>query len=260
MHSFIGLVKKDLKLARFGYVIWLIGTFLTLLGSYFLAVKVQLPLVVAIFYIMLVVLHIPLGALIIVSLLNIEGKTQLWLYNPQGSAKLLFGKLLAMAIYLVSSQLLFVLYGWILFKWLEMKEAMHGLIELIPWKESFILYALIFGAAVTLALWIIFLWTIYHSLGRIAWLSRLRWLVVVLIIVVYNVISALLEKVQLIHDFIHQWAFKIQFATSLHYEHGEWSVIYSEQELPIISMIISIVIMSAMFYISSYLLNKKVEV
>ena len=111
MNAFIGLVKKDMLISRFWYSTWLIFLSLLMVAGSVFANKLNEPDLVLPILVTLMPLHVFFMPIMMYSLLRTEGKTQLWLYNPQSSVKLLLAKCKAALIFQIISQVLVMSYG-----------------------------------------------------------------------------------------------------------------------------------------------------
>lgn len=261
MKAFIGLVNKDMLLARFGYIVWLVGGTLLLLGAYVLALRTDKELIVTPFIFMVLILHVPFGPLMMLSLLRIEGRTQLWLYNPQGSVKLLLAKMTATALFLVLSQLLFNAQTFIFVKWLKAKGISNEIVTLFAPEDLLLINSIFFAVAMYLATWIIFLWVIYHSLGKFPALRSWRWLAVILILIAINSIEAMAYRIESVSNFFSKYVLKFSIATEFHYDKiAGWTVVQNDLGIPILPLIAYVVLALTLFYIACVLLDKKVEV
>ena len=116
MNSLVGLVKKDLLISRFLFIVWFAINILFMIGSFFLSKYMHEPMVPIGIFIMLLVLNTMLIPVLVSASLRVEGKTQLWLYNPQSSTKLLLSKIITAVSYQVISLILLFVYGYIVFK------------------------------------------------------------------------------------------------------------------------------------------------
>ncbi|MFJ7728705.1 hypothetical protein ACIQXV_21540 [Neobacillus sp. NPDC097160] len=261
MDALIGLLKKDLTLMRFWYIVWLVFTALSMGGGYILSNWIAEPSVIVPIFVMLAGIHIFLMPIIILQTLRIEGKTQIWLYNPQSSQKLLFSKISAAFLLQIISQCLLSLYGVFVTSIL----VKHGLIgsfrEFLPIKQGLFFHGGMLSISIYISLWVIFLWTVYHSLGKYPKVKNFRWLVVLLVWGSYNVFEALLVKLQVLPQELFTFGINLQVAPSMNYDlQNGWEIKYMSASLPIIPIILYTILTIILFFIASRLLDKKVEV
>lgn len=263
MRAFIGLVKKDMLLARLGCILWLIGVVLMLLSGYISAVRTGEPLIVIPFLFATAFAHIIFAPIAMLSLLRIEGKTQLWLYNPQGSMKLLLAKSTTVVIYQIISQVLTTIGAFAIVKWLGENNVRAELIDLFTFKNFFLLNTAFFAVALYLSIWIAFLWVVYHSLSKYPVIRKLRWLVIILIVLTSNVIETLFVRVDALRNNILRWEVKLTSISSIQYDETRgWEAITNPIDigLPVLPVMMYSVLALILFYTASVLLDKKVEV
>ncbi|MFD4931154.1 hypothetical protein ACFWMS_19940 [Peribacillus butanolivorans] len=179
MNSFKGLMKKEWLIGK-NALLWLLVVqgglvFISFLASRYFEVA-------GLFY-MCTWLIMIMQPFIMVSLifgcLNSDGKTQLWIYNPQSSAILLGSKLLTSVLFqmvsiIFSSCLIFVAstipvsYFQADFQ-VENKLGIMGLLKI----DAFML-----TISILIAVFLLFLWVVYHALARVHSMKHLRWLFV----------------------------------------------------------------------------------
>lgn len=260
MNAFIGLLKKDLTLMRFWYIIWLIFTALCMGGGYALTIKVGEPSGVVPLYIMVAGVHIFLMPMIMLRVLRIEGKTQMWLYSPQSSQKLLLSKISAAFLLQLFSQIILLMYGYFVMNILQKNALIERFSEFLPVKQGVFFQLGLLAGAVYISVWVVFLWTVYHSLSGFPKLRNFRWLVVVLIWAFYNILEAFLVRIHVIQNELFTFGFNYQMAPRMHYEVGGWRLQFVDLSLPIIPIIFYTILSIVLFWASCRLLDQKVEV
>lgn len=261
MNAFIGLLKKDLSLMRFWYIIWLVFMFLGMIGSYAVSVYTSEPSLTVPFLVTMAAFHAFLAPLSLLTILNIEGKTQLWLYNPQSSFKLLLSKISAAAIIQFFAQICITLYAFFVMKVL----LNHGLIDrfssFLPFKQGFFIQLGIFGVSLYISIWVIFLWTIYHSLGKYPAIKNFRWLAVIFVWFAYNLLEMLLAKTKLIKNELFSFAVNVNIAPKMDYElENGWNIVYTDAHVPLVAITLYVILSIIFFLLASWLLDRKVEV
>ncbi len=235
MNAFIGLVKKDMLISRFWYSTWLIFLSLLMVAGSVFASKLNEPDLVLPILVTLMPLHVFFMPIMMYSLLRMEGKTQLWLYSPQSSVKLLLAKCKAALIFQIISQVLVMSYGVSMLKWFVNQNAT----ETISIKALLLTNGGILAGGFYFMIWIIFLWTVYHSLGRYPALKRFRWLVVILVLFTCNLIETLFIKLKLIQNHLFNWTTTVDTALYVGYEKTTgWTMVYEKVPVPIIPVII----------------------
>lgn len=257
MNAFSGLLKKDMLISRFWYVVYLIAITVGIAVAFSLVYKWnEADLLVPLMGMMIPIqiFYIPL---MVFSLLRVEGKTQLWLYNPQSSFKLLLSKITVSFIFHVCSQIFFMILVSTLLKLIFNMNvndlAPVGGIALTG--AGFVLIGLY------LSILVIFLWTVYHSLGKFPAWRNYRWLAVAAIFFGYNTLETLIVKVQSVNDFVLKYQLNFYAPVQFSYQTGTgWEFVYEVIPIPIIPLIYYTLLALILFAGASRLLDKKVEV
>ena len=257
MKPVIGLLKKEVLISRYWYITYLIIIFLAIGGGSYFANRLDEPSLIIPGIVLFLPLHLFFMPIVVYYLLRMEGKTQLWLYNPQSSAKLLLAKLTIAFLFQLISQVILMGAGFLLIKYL----LGQNVFEMIPKMNVFWVNIGLLATAFYMAIWTIFLWTVYHSLGRFPAWKNFRWLAVVLLIGGYNLIEMLFMKVKTLSNFIHIWTIDIHSIVEVGYETGKgWEIINETMPVPILPFLIYPIILLILFLAAGRLLDKKVEV
>ncbi|MCM3237116.1 hypothetical protein M3589_05165 [Heyndrickxia oleronia] len=257
MNSLVGLVKKDLMISRFLFIVWFAINILFMIGSFFLSKYMHEPMVPIGIFIMLLVLNTMLIPVLVSASLRVEGKTQLWLYNPQSSTKLLLSKIITAISYQVISLILLFAYGYIVFKF-SISSTIN--LDSILINESFSVSIFLMALGLYLTFWIMFYWAIYHSLGKFPRIRRVRWLVIVVIFIGLSIIEDLILKIDAFSNLLDKWHFSIGLNPSFQYKNETWDFTFVNTNFPLIPILIYFIISLILFVITSWLLDKKVEV
>ncbi|MBS4209289.1 hypothetical protein [Bacillus sp. FJAT-50079] len=256
MKPFIGLLKKEICISRFWYVTYLILIFIAIsLGSYFSKRLDEPSMVIPLLIMLILPIHLFFMPVTVYSLLKIEGKTQLWLYNPQSSAKLLLAKITTALLFQIISQVFVSTYGLLLVKLLIYKD--------IPLPVHAVMLTnivlLVIGLYTTV--WVIFLWTVYHSLERVQVIKKFRWLILFVIFIACNIVETFVSKLKFVRDYLFAWELDITTSYAVSYESGiGWTFDTMSAPLPVIPLIIYAMIALGLFFIACKLLDQKVEV
>ena len=158
------------------------------LTSYF-----QEPGIVAVISLIAFVMHAIYLPIFLLSSLRKEGKTQLWLHNPNSGSKLLLAKLVAeLSFYFISLFIVFLVTYW------TVNWAMATGIFL-EFQDQVLRGLLFVGVSITLmtvylGIWVLFYWTFYHSMKNITYLKNIRWMI---IFFVWMAIEAIGHYIQL---------------------------------------------------------------
>ncbi len=257
MNAFFGLLKKDLLISRFWYSVFLTAMIVAMVAAVLLSYRwgepgLLVPLLFTMIPVQIFFLPIAVGAM-----LRVEGKTQLWLYNPQSSLKLLLSKIIVSFIFLIISQIVFFVFLATLLK-LVFNLNIN---ELLPLNVIPVTFASFILVSLYLTILFIFLWTIYHSLGKFPALKNFRWLVVTAIFFGYNTIETLVGNIPAVNDLVYKYQFTFYTSTQFSYETGSgWEFILEQIPVPIIPVIYHSSLALVLLIVASRLLDKKVEV
>lgn len=245
---------------RFWYFAWLIFTAISMIGGYLISNWLSEPNVLVPIYIMLLGLQLLLAPIMLLSALRQEGKTQLWLYNPQSSKKLILAKMSAVFTFQVVSQLIMALYAFVIMTFLTYKGEINTLSELLSFKPGLLIHLGILSASLYFSFWITFLWTVYHSLGKYPAIRNFRWLIIILIWGAFNTIEGILSRTQVMQQ-LFSFTANIDVTPKMDYEQGSgWNINYTDVPIPIIPIILYAIISIALILFASRLLDRKVEV
>ncbi|WP_433743362.1 hypothetical protein [Falsibacillus pallidus] len=261
MIAFKGLLKKDYLLSKNWMLTWFITIFILLLLSYGLSGYLHEPVVLIGSVIFLGSMHIGFIPVIMLSFLRTEGRTQLWLHSPQSSKMLIFSKMLISSAYQLLSQLVLTIVFFILYEWILPKNTMNELPGMgLPYKEGFYINLVIFCVAFYLSCWCLFYWTVYHSLSKFPSVKRFRWLVLILLFIIWNTIETLIMKIVPLAELMKKWSISIYAEGSFHYEQGKWNAEMTPIDVPLLPIVLYALLTVLLFFASSWFLEKKVEV
>ncbi|MFC5466960.1 hypothetical protein [Lederbergia graminis] len=257
MKPFIGLLKKEMLISRFWYCTWLVILLLGLTASTIIAFRIEEPTAIIPITTLFMPSHIFFMPVMIGALLRLEGKTQLWLYNPQSSMKLLLAKLTTAFIFQIISQLIVIAYTVLMTSFLSTR----GVEINISITAITLTYLAMLAIALYFSIWVTFLWTLYHSLGRYPAWRNYRWLAVALTVISFNVFEALLIRFNIMKDHLFGWSTTMEAMISIRYDKGVgWSMDTLEISVPILPILLYGVLAILLFFAATKLLDKKVEV
>ncbi|VEF48967.1 YhcE protein [Bacillus freudenreichii] len=261
MTAFFGLLKKDLSLIRFWYMVWLAFMMLGIIAVYGISKGVSEPSILVPYLVTMGSFHVFLAPIALLYMLNIEGKTQLWLYNPQNSTKLLLSKICSATVIQLIAQVIISLFAVIVMKILQDNGLIEHFSDFLPFKQGFYMQLGIFGVSMYMSIWVIFLWTVYHSLGKYPSIRNFRWLAVVLVWLAYNVFEALLAKTKVIQNQLFYFSVNVDIAPQMDYETKEgWKILYADASVPVTAIVLYVILSVIFFLLASWLLDRKVEV
>lgn len=254
MAAFKGLLKKDFLLSKSFFLSILTIMGIGLIMAIGLARYYQSEEIFGIISVSMVLAHlfyIP-GALL--TSLQMEGKTQLWLHNPTSSWKLLLSKITINFIYyLLSISVIFIIAAISLS---ISKNTFHyfSTSDLFLMSGSFFLISLYMSA------WIIFYWTFFHSLGRYYRLKKYRWIVILLCWNGWNLLGYLVNKLRFVQE-MKEFGM-LHFGNSLQFTGNSsgFEASMGSIDISVVALGSKLLIVVCLFLISSWLLDKKVEV
>ncbi len=258
MFAFQGLLKKDFGISKFWFLLWLI----------FLAVFLLIPLALEIYF------HKPLTLLpiavilllgghafflpaMLLCMLRLEGKTQLWLYNPQNSKVLFLSKAAVSFVYQLIAQLFLTGVGLIIYQFNKNQFYIEAA-DLFKGITVFNVGLLLFGLYISC--WAIFYWTVYHSLGKFPAVKSWRWLVMLLLFFVFNTITVFLARFEFLKEIVNKWKIPVLMGVNTSVKRGGWEIRLNSADIPVVGLVIYVIVAFSLFLISCWLLDRKVEV
>jgi|GEM_PF-803859 len=257
MKAFAGLMKKEFILSKFNILSWLIPIFIFFGFQMFFGIRsgessFLLPLLF-----MLLPLHIFFLPLITWHSLRTEGTTQLWLYNPNSTYKLVGAKLLTGTVHQLISQILTVLLTILIFLLMDYQDFVSFYLSANTLK----IFSVILLGSLYYAFWVLFLWTVYHSLANFPIIRHLRWLIVAAIFIVYQWLETYIKGLDIVSDFINSSPTLFNGLGGEEFLLSEnTSLFYSFEPVPVVIPLYHLLLVIILFIASCWLLDKKVEV
>lgn len=253
MNSFNGLLKKDLKLGLPFLYTSIIIVSLGLITSIVLSSYYKTIMLVAIFAITFCFAHVFYLPSFLLTSLNIEGKTQLWLHNPNSSIKLLLSKWITGILYSIIS--LFLMYSVAVISMYvgELKLAFNQ-------TNLFFMCLILLGISIYLSSWVFFSWTLYHSMKKIVWLNKIRWVVLILLWNIWNIAVYWFNRIPVIDALKRKSVISVDNTLAFEARRDFFKASIETTEISIFSLCGYILTLFFLFLIASWLLEKKVEV
>ncbi|MEK4537544.1 hypothetical protein NST21_19760 [Peribacillus sp. FSL K6-1552] len=261
MNSFKGLMKKE----------WLIGknALLWLLvvqgGLVFISFLVSRYWEVAgLFYMctwLIIMMHPLIMILLILGCLSSDGKTQLWIYNPQSAGMLLGCKLLISMVFqmvsiIFSSCLVFVAstipvsYFQADFQ-VENSLGIMGLLKV----DAFML-----TVSIVIAVFLLFLWVVYHALARIHSIKNLRWLLVSALCIGMIMLRDRIVNTVFYQKLDDMWVIKTISETSMTMTDFKLGFYFKAGDTSLLASGLDVIGVVLLFLASCWLLDRKIEV
>lgn len=223
----------------------------------------QQPGIIAVISFIVLVMHALYLPVFLLSSLRIEGKTQLWLHNPNSGSKLFLAKLAACLSYYFISLLiaLFITY------WTVNQVASTGLfLEFQDQVLRGILFVGVFTSLMTiyLGIWVLFYWSFYHSMKSIPYVKNIRWLIIIAVWMLLNTVDTMITNLSLYKKIDNAGTIQIHVLQGLHFEVSQISAKmtpdFGTVQFSIVTGLFYTIIMVVVFAISVWLLERKVEV
>lgn len=255
MKSFGGLFRKDLLISRFWSVVGVLFTLFAIAACCTFAYYTGEPMAMFGGFVAILLFQSLFCPLMVISQLRLEGKTQLWLHNPNKGAILLLSKLASAAVYQFVSQAILFMFGLVIRGILQSAtDSMFSVWDL------FLANVAVFLGSVLLAVWVMFLWTVYETLRKYPAFKNIRWLVPLLIYNAYSLLEGWLIMSVLFENVQKLWSIPLKAIFKFHYQDARWTVVFSKIDIPIVLIVYYAVLAACLFYASGKLLDKKVEV
>ncbi|MGF7533939.1 hypothetical protein AAGG74_09410 [Bacillus mexicanus] len=253
MTSFLGLLKKDIKLSRIWLLAWICGIVFILVTGHIMASRMNEPLIIFGFFAAVSFFLLFLSPVFVFYHLRKEGKSQLWLYNPNGGFLLFTSKVAAALICQLLIQLALTAYGIWIFHMLSVNHLLEHQTDLTSTVVLLNIYGII--SSLYTSVTVIVLWTVFHSLRN--W-RGIRWGAMGLSVAVWYffdeyIISPLMESQK------HFWPVTVHCDFNFHFR-DVWRLELKPIHLSLLGFPIVIVITVLLLIMASKLLDRKVEV
>jgi hypothetical protein len=240
MATWSALFKKDFRLTKTIFFVGLVINLLSFLFALLVDKYFFIPLLAAaVFH----VFYLPI--ILFISLKTEANQPHIWLHSPRTGATLLLSKVLnglvmtivsLLILYLMAESLIISRFSLIEAYWADARMA--GLL-IFP---HIIMISIMLGALVNL------LWSLYHSLKyRI---GRWTWLALIGAVIILSWINALLESSNLFKQLTQWGSLEMNFPT------------FSIDPIPAYAgeYLYHLIVIVGLFYLSAWLIDRKVEV
>lgn len=254
LHALNGLIKKDLKLGIPVLYTMLLIMGLGIITVIGLAVYYKSFVLVPVLTIALCFVHIFFLPSFLLTLLNIEGKTQLWLHNPNSSMKLLLSKWIAGFLFsLLSLSIAFIAAVISIGKAGEFQLAFNQF-------DLFLMCLVVLGISIYFSSWIFFYWTLYHSMKRVRWMYKIRWILLIFIWNGWNMAVYWFNQIPIIDTLKKKSVITIDHVFAFKANQNSFHASIESTDLSIFTLLGYLLAFVAAFFAASWLLEKKVEV
>lgn len=271
MTAWKGLLRKEWKLAKTNLFIGMVILCLVPIIIYTISHYLGDPAIFSSLMIGFVFAHIFYLPTLFLDALNKEGNSQLWLYNPNSMTKIIFAKFIpSFAIFFVSFIMTIIITFLATYRmdYFYLRDTTLSNETLFAIASTSMFSIII--VSVFLSLWVLFYWTIYHSLAHFPLLKKIRWLIILAILVIVQIFYNWLQKTTFYQKIIQLWVVKFkgfyfqsetlnqsfQFQISPVGATGSMKMM----EISVMNGILQLFVALFLFYISIWLLERKVEV
>ncbi|WP_226680752.1 hypothetical protein [Sutcliffiella horikoshii] len=257
-NAFKGLIRKEWLLSKNTFVLLLCFKLfiwaVVLGGSVFTKNHELLYIATS----MIIGIHVIYITMMVGSGLSLEEKSQMWLHNPRSTSLILGSKLLTgIWLQITSLCMAFLLLGITVIFF----DPGGTTVNLITAESIFQMIVLITVSGLELAMFYTFYWAIYHSMGKFNYLAKFKVVLFTLFVIVSLLLILFVEK-QLLAGLHSILPFPIEMTKFLNVYIGEDGLWISSggEEISWVGLLFSTLKITGLFFLSSWLLNKAVEV
>lgn len=263
MSSFTGLYWKELKIAKVDFLTAMGFMLLVIIAAFSAAQYYEEPLIATVTFFFIYIMHIGYLLLFMLSSLRREGKTQLWLHNPNSSILLFSAKIAAgLTYYFISLLISFLGTYWavekVLIPSLSAEFAGHGL------KELLLIALFITTMGIYYSIWVQFYWSLYHALKNIPSLKKFRGLIIFLLWSILTTAGNLFKSTPLYEKINETGVIHIHVLQEIRIEADRTAAeVFPSMgtiDISIVTVLLYLLITAIVFSISAWLLERKVEV
>ncbi|QED48749.1 hypothetical protein [Cytobacillus dafuensis] len=262
MRAFKGLFMKEIKLSRNWFLIGMALFIIAIFAGLALTRYFNEPEILPIVSIMILVAHgLYLPAFLITSL-NTEGQSQLWLHNPNSGVKLFLAKLAAGSVYFLISLLLAMFFA----HWqVNLSDHGGGFTQFIeePFPNMMLMGVAIVLSSIYLGVWVLFYWSFYHSLKKVPIARNFRWPILIGFWILLEVVSNYIQNLPFYKNLKQSGVISLDFMKSIKIEVGDsigTGKVVEAAEISLTNGIIYAAVVILVFFIAVWLLERKVEV
>ncbi|MGG4265250.1 hypothetical protein [Peribacillus simplex] len=262
MNSFKGLMKKEwligkttllwLLVAQVGlvFIVFLLSRYLEVAGLFYLCTSVIMFLQPFFMF------------SLIFGCLNYEGKTQLWIHNPQSAVMLLGSKLLSSVLFQVVSILFACCLVFVAFRvptsYFQPDFQMENNSELVGLLQ---IGGVMTAVSIVIAVLMMFLWVVYHALLKIQLIKNIRWLIVSLLFIGMVLAGNWVGNTKIYKKLDELWAVPAFSGSSFSLSQAKFEFyIESKENISLLTSGLDVIALVILFLASCWLLDRKVEV
>lgn len=257
MNPIKGLLNKDYRISRQYFLIWTGVLVLALAAGIGLSAYTSQPAGTLPVLVLSGFAHFAFAPVLMLTLLNLEAKTQLWLYTPRRGIGLFLSKYGVIFSYQLVLQILLSIYAAVILFGFG-REVYEPIGFRLFLEAAVFLNVLLLMVGLYLTTWLTFLWTVFHSLKNLA--KTVRWFIMIAMVIVYNTVEGYLLSLEPIINFITKFNIEVISEAALSYEDEQWSVMLESTEIPVIPLFYYAVLIIILITAAAKLLEQKVEV
>lgn len=254
MKAFKGLLRKDLKITTGYFYSILIFIVIAYTAGWVLSGYYSTSMLVGTISFALIIAHVIYLPGSLLTSLNLEGKTQLWLHNPSSSVQLLLSKLVASSLLSLCSTVLITIITILSITVLAEFQEMFSAVDIV------MIAVAIWWISFYLSIWVIFYWTVFHSLAGILWLKKFRWFVLIAIWWGWELLKGWIGKIAFIKDLKEIGMINLNRAFQMETGSNSLQASFETADISVFVLAGYCVTALLLFWLSSWLLDKKVEV
>jgi hypothetical protein len=257
MNPMKGLLKKDYRISRQYFWIWAGVLVLALAAGIGLSAYTSQPAGTLPVLVLTGFAHFAFAPVLMLTLLNLEAKTQLWLYTPRRGIELILSKFGVIFSYQLVLQIVLSIYAAFIIFWFG-REVYDPIGFRLFFEAAALLNGLLLMVGLYLTTWLTFLWTVFHSLRTLV--KAVRWFIVIGTVIVYNTVESYLLSLEPIKNFITKFNVEVISEAALSYNDEQWSVMLESTDIPVIPFFYYASLIIILITAASKLLEQKVEV
>ena len=261
--AFKGLYWKDLKILKYEFYSGIgLMVFMFVVG-FALMKYFNEPGIFAVISFMVYLLHALYLPIYLLSSLRTEGKTQLWLHNPNSGSKLFLAKIAAgLTLYMVSFLIVLMITYWTIN--LAMATGLFLEFQDYVFRGLVLLGISITFMTIFLGIWVIFYWTVYHSMKNIPYVKNIRWLIIVAIWMAFTALGNYISFHPFYKKITQIGSIQINVLQGMSFEAEQYSASITPAiatiHVSIVNGLLEIILLTIVFLFSVWLLERKVEV
>ncbi|WP_270181090.1 hypothetical protein [Alkalihalobacillus sp. CinArs1] len=256
MMNWSGLFRKEFRVTRTFLFAVIAFDIVMMIGIFVASERWEVPYLTAIVGGVLAFMHMFFLPIYLLISLNSEGrKLHLWLHNPQSGSRLIGAKVLNGLLALLISLVVVSVLSLIAFN-LETADIVLPIDNV--WLLGAYVLAVILAGALTMGIWVTFYWTAYQVLKT--YIGRWALLVVLVLIGLISWFGGWFSGTRA-GEALMDWGY-VQFPSPLSMEVTQeaFEISTSTVPFPIGNVIFDTILLVVIFFVTSWLLDRKVEV